>query len=246
MKKDKKYGSIPNTNDVFIYGLTDPRPEHLGELRYVGQSHVGMKRPRQRHVAKCLNWEKCLKKFGLEKEIFIIDEWDGRGDWKTWLNETEIFYVGYFRMIGCDLTNMTNGGDGGNTGKWSPERRKNTVDKLKEIWSHPEKVEEQRLKLLGKNTGPRPEWVIQNIRKGRAGQGSPWRKGQKHTDEAKKLCGDARRGKKQSPEEKLKRSASMKKAWEEGRHAKHRSVVDEKGRVYASASEASRILNISG
>jgi len=101
-----------NRNDVFIYGLLDPRQDRLGELRYVGQSSRGITRPLELHAAKCRSWQKHVRDLGFQEDVWIIEEWDGFGDWKQWLDDTETFYVDYFKMIGCDLTNLAPGGRG--------------------------------------------------------------------------------------------------------------------------------------
>lgn len=112
------------SSDVFIYGLIDTRPGRVGELRYVGQAQRGLKTALRMHTAKCGSWQKAVHELGLQEEVWVIEEWDGRGEQKAWLNEAETFYVSYFRMIGCDLTNMTPGGDGLPKGyKHTPEAR---------------------------------------------------------------------------------------------------------------------------
>lgn len=47
-------------------------------------------------------------KEGLQPEIVIVEEFDESIE----LNEAEIFWIAYLRGIGCDLTNMTDGGGG--------------------------------------------------------------------------------------------------------------------------------------
>ena len=90
-----------------IYGLTDPRTE---ELRYVGMSKNGLKRAKTKHDARCRNWEIQLERLGLRPDAFIIEDLPSSTHGE--LCEQETFWIGYFRMIGANLTNMTNGGDG--------------------------------------------------------------------------------------------------------------------------------------
>lgn len=142
----------------FIYGLLDIRSQCSGELRYVGQSAVGMRRPKEFHSAKCLSWQKHLRSIGLREEIWIIEEWDGNGDWKTWLNDTEIFWIGYYRMIGCDLTNIEKGGEGRAPGfKQSDEVKQSISNSLighpgywKGKTQTPEMIEARSIKNRGK------------------------------------------------------------------------------------------------
>lgn len=99
-------------NNYIIYGLLDPRPSRLGELRYVGQSSVGLIRPEVLHGSRCGSWQRHVRALGLCDEILVFEEWNGVGDPKQWLDETETFYIAYFKMIGCDLKNIVAGGGG--------------------------------------------------------------------------------------------------------------------------------------
>lgn len=44
----------------------------------------------------------------LKPEIEILEEFEEKHD----LNDAEIFWISYFKMIGCNLTNISKGGDG--------------------------------------------------------------------------------------------------------------------------------------
>ena len=146
-----------------IYGLLDPRPKRLGELRYVGQSSVGMIRPEVLHGSKVGSWQRHLRKLDLREEVVILEEWPISGDPKKWLDDTETFYIAYFKMIGCDLTNIVEGGGGAlglvpwNKGKkhpYSPEATQAmSAAKRGKIWSKVQK-EQFRKKIAGnKNMG---------------------------------------------------------------------------------------------
>lgn len=106
-----------NTENI-IYGLIDKTTQ---ELRYIGKSVSGIERPRE-HFKPCnlkgnsykQNWiKKCLAE-GNKPEIIIIESFDN----PETLFEAEIFYIAYFRGLGCKLTNLTDGGEG-NIG-WHP------------------------------------------------------------------------------------------------------------------------------
>ena len=93
-----------------IYGLIDPTTK---QLRYIGKTN-NIKQRFKNHLNSCRdknthkrNWINYLKKNNLKPEIEIIDIVD-TDKWKYW----EIFYISYFKMIGCNLTNYTTGGDG--------------------------------------------------------------------------------------------------------------------------------------
>lgn len=94
---------------VAIYGLIDPRTE---ELRYVGKTVNPARRMSDyrnplRGKSHNKNWLLNLKEADLEPEMIIIEEVD-RSVWK----ESEIFWIAYFRSIGCNLNNHREGGNG--------------------------------------------------------------------------------------------------------------------------------------
>ncbi len=107
-----------------IYGLVDP---FTGQLRYIGKSEEGMKRPLQHSMpsllAKNTNPHKCnwvrsvLAKCGIV-EILIIQEFQEA----EILDQAEIHWISYFRGLGCNLLNISTGGEAGTKGwKQSPE-----------------------------------------------------------------------------------------------------------------------------
>ncbi len=101
---------------VLIYGLYDPRTD---ALRYIGKTksarckvrlmeHCSSKTIKQRHHRSV--WIQSLLKLGLKPEMRVIEETTEQ----CW-QERERFWVEYFRHRGADLTNTTDGGDGGAT-----------------------------------------------------------------------------------------------------------------------------------
>jgi len=94
---------------VYIYGLIDPS---TNQLRYVGKT-VDINRRYRRHINERFihdshkdRWIRKLIDNNLKPEIIILDI-VSEVDWKFW----EIHYISYFKHIGCNLTNGTNGGD---------------------------------------------------------------------------------------------------------------------------------------
>lgn len=148
---------------TIIYGLTDPRTDHL---RYIGKTkgtlHVrklghlnDVKRgsfyiPRHRWISDLLS-------NGLEPEIFEIETVE---DWR----EAEQFWIGYFKSIGCDLLNATAGGDGLCAYRHSPDTRKKQAAAALARYSIP--GERQRTGRAVTAAFQRPE-VRQNLRDGR-------------------------------------------------------------------------------
>jgi hypothetical protein len=102
-----------------IYGYVDPRS---GELRYVGKSSSGTRRPLQftAHRTRCGNWIKSLAP--LRPEIVVLEELaDDCTD--ADLNEAECHAIAYWKFLGARLTNLTLGGEGARGLEKTPETR---------------------------------------------------------------------------------------------------------------------------
>lgn len=146
-----------------IYVLLDP---NTNLPRYIGKA----KNPQRRlviHISesrcgspyrKC-RWIRKLLKDNKEPQFFVIDQ-IGEDD----INAAEIFYISFFRKAGFDLTNITEGGDGGLTRqkgeKLSESHRLNikkalNTDEIKklrsknalEMWSNQEFREKTLIKI---------------------------------------------------------------------------------------------------
>lgn len=97
----------------FIYGLFDPRTDELG---YIGKTEMSLKIRLRRHLQASRlkfythknEWIKSLKSQGISPEIEALEELPVDD-----LNEAEMFWIQYYRSIGCKLRNGTDGGDGG-------------------------------------------------------------------------------------------------------------------------------------
>lgn len=185
-----------------IYGLVDPRTR---EIRYVGQSSTGMKRPLQEHLAHCLKWERMLVRLGLTKEIVILEECPVGSDPAFWLDETETFYIRFFRAMGARLTNIADGGTGGATRRG-----------MKNSPAH-------REALRASNIGRSP--TDETRKKIGAGQC-----GRKHTPEHNAKIGAGLRGKKQSEAAKTANSESKISYWKSERSLAHREKLRERMR----------------
>ena len=105
-----------------VYALSDP---YSGDIRYIGQTSRGVDRRFAKHKENArlrvkshlYNWMRSLPTSPL---LEIIEECEN----KSSLDEAEIFYICYFRSLGFDLTNLTNGGDGTVGYRLSIEQRK--------------------------------------------------------------------------------------------------------------------------
>jgi len=114
-------------SDPFVYGLIDPLVADLvASLRYVGQTRVGMTRPRShfrvdealrndgnRHKA---NWIRRLKRKGTKPEIVVLERvpWiEDLDDLRLRLDEAERRAIATWNQLGSDLLNIQLGGTSG-------------------------------------------------------------------------------------------------------------------------------------
>ena len=93
-----------------IYGLIDAETE---ELRYVGQTKQLLKSRLSYHnyIARnklsksyLYNWMRSLLEKNIHIDVILLE--DNCDDTDFW----EIFYIQYFKSIGCRLTNLSPGG----------------------------------------------------------------------------------------------------------------------------------------
>lgn len=209
---------LPQKN--VIYTLSDPI---TGKTRYVGKAKELSKRIRNHYKPSNLkqkthknNWLVFLLKNNLRVVVSIIEicEDDNR------LNECEKKWISYFKSIGYDLTNGTDGGDGGKmsdesikkmikkkTGKKMSEETKLKISKAhkghKPYRPNYKHSEETKVKIGKSNKG---KYVSEETRK----KLSIINKGRKFSEETIKRMSKAQLGKKRSEEQKKKISDRMK------------------------------------
>ncbi len=104
-----------------IYGLYDP-PEKGGELRYIGQSSIGLTRVKQHKKPGNLkaksykvNWINSLIKHNMmyeSKVILDLGEFSSNQERDAALNKEEIRLIAEHKALGARLTNSTDGGEG--------------------------------------------------------------------------------------------------------------------------------------
>ncbi len=97
---------------IQIYVLIDPR---TNEVKYIGKTKQPINRRFRHHIHRgrrfpnmnrVSSWIANVLADGLIPEIFIIEKVDP----KIW-EDSERFWIAYFRFIGSNLTNMTDGGE---------------------------------------------------------------------------------------------------------------------------------------
>jgi len=132
---------------IYVYVLIDPR--YPDDVRYVGITN-DMKSRFRRHIRDAETgkrnhrtcWVKSLLQEGITPLMTIIDETNN----ENWV-QCEMEWIAYYRAIGCDLVNGTDGGDGSRGYVPSEETRR----KLAEKGRH--HSEESRQKISLKNKG---------------------------------------------------------------------------------------------
>ena len=93
-----------------VYTLSDPR---TGYVRYVGFTSVSLALRLRRHLddgnpSHRRNWIKSLRAAGVRPRIKLLEEYDDSES----AFDAEREWISMARHLGCDLVNMTDGGEG--------------------------------------------------------------------------------------------------------------------------------------
>ena len=131
-------------NKVVIYGIVDPISN---QLRYVGQTSNFIKR-KSSHIRTALkgtnnshlyNWLSSLFRSSINPEFIIFEECNIKD-----LDDLEVFYIDYFKMIGCNLTNSCVGGNSRRGFKMRESSKKIVSEKLKgNSWNKGKKLSKE-------------------------------------------------------------------------------------------------------
>lgn len=153
---------------TIIYCLVDPRN---GEPRYVGKTVQELEVRVNCHMqdkSNChrVHWLNELKREGLKPDYFIIEEIEGAWPWQ----ESERFWIGYFKRSGFKLTNNTSGGDG--VPNLPPETRARmrltwlgkkhkpeTIEKLRACRPNYKHSEETKARMSASQKGRKILWI---------------------------------------------------------------------------------------
>lgn len=147
---------------VYIYSLKDPRDY---QIKYIGKALDIDKRYKQ-HIENYTNqkslkssWVLSLLQYGLQPILEIV-EICNESKWQ----EREQYWIKYYKELGFDLKNMTNGGDG-NTGlkmsdtskekiRWANLGKKSSKEKIAKIsnWAKSNNKIQKNLKLGSKKS----------------------------------------------------------------------------------------------
>ncbi len=115
-----------------IYALVDPFSK---EIRYIGKSVSGLKRPNEKHSSHCENWRMKLRRMGRLPNVIVVQEFPVFLDVEKILAEAETYWINHFRERGCPLTNIVDETIFGGTGrKDSPETKAKRNASLREMY----------------------------------------------------------------------------------------------------------------
>jgi group I intron endonuclease len=136
-----------------IYKLIDP---NTNQIRYIGLTFNDLKLRLKSHLSEPGKshknyWIRKLKKEGFKPLIESVEE-----NISTYEEacQREIYYIDYFKSLGCDLTNMSTGGD--KNKKMSEESRKKMSDSQKKRYeTFKLKLSDEVKKILSKKTKER-------------------------------------------------------------------------------------------
>lgn len=171
-----------------IYCLRDPINQ---QIRYVGKTRKGYKRPLAKHSSHCRNWEISLERKGLTKIVEILQSFEDSDDIEKILSDSEKWWIKHLRQSGCDLTNLTDGGEGICGYKYSEEIRK----KLSESHTGVKLSKEHKLSIsngqLGKIKCKHTKETKEKISKSLTGRMNTSWLGRKHTEETKKKMSES-------------------------------------------------------
>ena len=209
---------------MIIYALSHPITD---EVRYVGKSECGLFRPRQHGSLSNLKkiklpvvrWINKLKSQNLEYKIEVVEECQTREA----LNETEKFYISYFRSLGFRLLNICSGGEGF-TGHHKPE----SIEKIRRASTGRRHTPEACAKISKSKTG------VPLSQKHRESLKGPRARGRILTKEHCENISKGQMGKKISKE------AVVKMAISKGA----KPFMDQNGTVYLTQMEAGRAIGV--
>lgn len=197
-------------NRYVIYVLIDPR---TSQVRYVGKSFSGLRRP-QRHWRRCElvkdltykgNWIRELVAEGLVPTVEIVEEFPTAEP----LDAAEVRWINHHRAAGAPLTNLAEGGRSG---------------------GHPH-TEESKRRIGAGNKGKCKGRTLTEDHKNKIAQAAV---GRTLPEEWRQAISAGNKGKPKSEVHRAALATSL----------GGRKIQDDLGNIYASYSEAGRVLGV--
>ncbi len=217
---------------VSIYALIDPQNR---ACRYVGKTKNRIEQRLKAHISDArrhpniarFRWVNKLKREGRSPEIMLLEEVDAA----VW-QESEQFWIAYFRALGADLLNATDGGDGIHGHVHSEEtKRKMGESARRAMEQNPDLIRQRtvaskaarndpevirRTLAIAKASHNTPEYIAACKIRSKAMMACPERRekfggsnrGKKLSDETKRLIGERSRGRRPSEEVRQKMRAA--------------------------------------
>lgn len=214
-------------NSCYIYALVDSlNPD---DIRYIGQTVLTLPKRLKRHINSCAyetthktNWIKKILKEGRSPEIKVIEVTDSD---LSICDAREIYWISYYKSLGCRLTNASLGGHGV---RWSEEMkrkaskaRKGIAPSLacqkaaKEARTGSHHTDDAREKM-SKNRKGIPAWnkgvPVSEEEKQRL---QTLTVGYQHTEDSKKKISESSKERWQDDKMKEKIKKGQRKAWED-------------------------------
>ncbi len=189
---------------TYIYVLIDPRD---GESRYVGKTVLKLQYRLTSHLRTKENnyrgyWIQSLIQQGIEPVIKLIETVPVGGDWA----EREKYWIAYYRSIGANLTNATDGGEGVTGLRHTNESRAKISRAELGRKQSPESIEKGRKKRLGRKATSETRKKLQQSHLGKRQSSETKEKirqarlGRTLSDETREKLRQARLGKRATPE----------------------------------------------
>ena len=221
--------TVGKTQLVDIYLLIDPRTH---AIRYVGKTASGRTSKRlSEHLKKQdgthkANWIAQLTAEGLIPSMVVIARVPIDQS-----NDAESYWISYYRLIGCDLTNLTVGGDGVIGYAWTEAQKARASTAQRQRFAAMTATERMKSVEAAARSRKGTKHALESRKKMsdavRAIQSTPEARerlriqsaGRVHSPETRSKMSASLKGRTKSPEHRANLSTALKQAWARKREA---------------------------
>lgn len=234
----------PETSN-FVYGLCDP---DTNELRYIGITSIGFKRFLN-HYNDCLvsykhsaakKWVKSLRDENKVFSVIYIEYFNEDG---LHLDEAEIFWIQYFRSIGCNLLNHEKGGRILSDLQGYKKRKSRSLRGVRKTKAHAEKIKKAQTEMYGLKIKDDLGNVFNSLKEAADFYGSKKSTIQKAVYGSIKVH-KGRTFTRISGGRKTESEIKINRYIKKGRTPNKCEIIDNNGIIYLNASDASRKLGL--